>query len=77
MEHSVVPRDSLPSRPICIGLTCWRWEKRRPQAIVRLAESLGVNVRLTEKIHGLRREIEAEVTGVNTDRFIGEFVRNC
>ena len=77
MEHSAVPRDFLPSRPICIGLTCWRWEKRRPQAIVRLAERLGVNVRLTEKIHGLRREIEAEVTGVNTDRFIGEFVRNC
>jgi len=77
MEHSAVPRDSLPSRPICIGLTCWRWEKRRPQAIVNLAERLGVNVRLTEKIHGLRREIEAEVSGVNTDRFIGEFVRTC
>jgi len=77
MEHSAVPRDSLPSRPISIGLTCWRWEKRRLQAIVSLAERLGVTVRLTEKIRGLRREIEAEVTGVNTDRFIGEFVRNC
>jgi hypothetical protein len=77
MEHSVVPRDPLPGRPIYIGLTCWRWEKRRPEAIVRLAQSLGVKVRLTERIHGLYREIEAEVSGVNTDRFIGEFVRHC
>ena len=77
MEHSAVSRDPLPGRPICIGLTCWRWEKRRPEAIVRLAQSLGVKVRLTERIHGLYREIEAEVSGVNTDRFIGEFVRHC
>jgi hypothetical protein len=44
---------------------------------VRLAQSLGVKVRLTERIHGLHREIEAEISGINTDRFIGEFVRHC
>jgi hypothetical protein len=77
MEPSAVPREHSPTKPICIGLTCWRWEKRRPAAILKLAQSLGVKVRLTEKIHGLHREIEAEVSGINTDRFIGEFVRHC
>jgi hypothetical protein len=38
---------------------------------------MGVNVELTQKVHGLRREIEAQVSGHNVDRFIGEFVRNC
>jgi hypothetical protein len=68
---------SLPAKPICVGLTCWRWERRRPQAILRLAQRLGVTVQLTEKIHGLRRDIEARVSGRNIDRFIGEFVRHC
>lgn len=44
---------------------------------MRLAQRLGVTVQLTEKIHGLRREIEARVSGPNIDRFIGEFVRHC
>lgn len=44
---------------------------------MRLAQSMGVTVRLKEKIHGLHRDIEAEVWGGNTDRFIGEFVRHC
>lgn len=77
MEQSAVPHDPLSARPICIGLTCWRWEKRRPEAIRQLAQSLGVKVRWTEKIQGLHRVIEAEISGINTDRFIGEFVRNC
>ncbi len=77
MEQALTPRDVSPSKPICIGLTCWRWEKRRPEAIRRLAQSLGVTVRLKEKIHGLHRDIEAEVSGRNIDRFIGEFVRHC
>ena len=76
-EQSATPFESLPAKPISVGLTCWRWESKRPQAIVRLAQSLGVTVQLTEKIHGLRREIEAQVTGQNIDRFIGEFVRRC
>lgn len=71
------PQGSASARPICIGLTCWRWEKDRPKAIVRLAQSMGVTVRLTERIKGLHREIQAEVSGDNTDRFIGEFVRHC
>ena len=77
MEATNQPTDQLPTRSICVGLTCWRWESGRSQAIVRLAQKLGVTVRLTQKIHGLRREIEAQVTGQNIDRFIGEFVRNC
>ena len=67
----------LPTGSIRVGLTCWRWEAKRSQAIVRLAQKLGVTVTLTQKIHGLRREIEAQVSGQNTDRFIGEFVRHC
>lgn len=69
--------ETFPTKPICIGLTCWRWERHRPQTILHLAQSLGVTVRLTEKISGLRREIQAEISGRNSDRFIGEFVRRC
>lgn len=78
MDASLVAStDSLPSKPICIGLTCWRWQSTKAQSIQRLAQRLGVTVRLTERIHGLRRDIEAQVTGQNTDRFLGEFVRHC
>jgi hypothetical protein len=68
---------SLPVKPICVGLTCWRWESNRSQQIIRLAQRLGVTLQLTQKIHGLRRDIEARVSGKNVDRFIGEFVRHC
>ena len=64
------PPVPLPAKPICVGLTCWRWQRTKPQAIRQLAQRLGVTVQLTEKIHGLRREIEAQVTGPNIDRFI-------
>jgi hypothetical protein len=77
MKHSDTAHALLPTKPICVGLTCWRWERNRPQAILQLAQRLGVTVKLTEKIHGLRREIEAQVSGPNLDRFIGEFVRHC
>jgi len=77
MEPSSTPAESLPSKPICIGLTCWRWQKTKAQTILRLGQHLGVTVQLTERIYGLRRDIEAQVTGKNTDRFIGEFVRHC
>ncbi|MDI1319723.1 MAG: hypothetical protein PSW75_05940 [bacterium] len=77
MKQSATPFEKLAAKPICVGLTCWRWERNRPQEILRLAQRLGVTVQLTEKIHGLRREIEARVSGPNIDRFIGEFVRHC
>jgi hypothetical protein len=77
MKQSATPFAQIPVKPICVGLTCWRWERNRPQAIRQLAQRLGVTVQLTEKIHGLRREIEARVSGPNIDRFIGEFVRLC
>jgi hypothetical protein len=77
MEAPATSTVPYSSKPICVGLTCWRWESQRPQAIIRLAQRLGVTVRLTEKIRGLRREIEAEVSGQNIDHFIGEFVRHC
>ena len=44
---------------------------------MQLGKRLGVTVELKQRIHGLHREIQAEVTGRNTDRFIGEFVRHC
>lgn len=77
MEETSSSVEPSISKPICVGLTCWLWERSRPRAIVELAESMGVSVELTQKIHGLRREIEAHVSGENVDRFIGEFVRNC
>jgi hypothetical protein len=77
MKQSTSPFESPPAKPICVGLTCWRWESRRSQAILRLAQRLGVDVQLTQKIHGLHREIRAQVSGRNVDRFIGEFVRHC
>jgi len=64
-------------KPICVGLTCWLWEVGRPKAIVELAQRMDVKVQLTQRIHGLHREIEAQVSGRNVDRFIGEFVRHC
>ncbi len=77
MEPVDLTVERPPAKPICVGLTCWRWEWRRPRAIVRLAQRLGLNVQLTQRFHGLHREIEAQVSGSNVDRFIGEFVRHC
>ncbi len=77
MNPSAAPFEKPLSKPISIGLTCWRWESGRPQAILRLGQRLGVTVQLTERIHGLRREIQAQVSGANVDRFLGEFVRHC
>jgi hypothetical protein len=77
MEPATKTSESLPSKPICIGLTCWRWQRTKPRAIRQLAKRLGVNLQLTEKIRGLHRVIEAQVSGQNTDRFIGEFGRHC
>jgi hypothetical protein len=71
------PKESFAPKPICVGLTCWRWESKKSKAIVELAQRLGVTVQLTKKFHGLHQEIEAQVSGRNIDRFIGEFVRHC
>jgi hypothetical protein len=59
-----------------LGLTCWRWQRGRVRALVELAERLGVKLQVTQRLHGLRREIECQVSGENVDRFIGEFVRH-
>jgi len=63
------------SKPISIGFTCWRWEWSRPRAIVKMAQRTGVTLRLTERPHGLWREIQGQVSGGNVDRFIGEFAK--
>jgi hypothetical protein len=77
MKPSTASLAKRPAKPICIGLTCWRWQSQKAEAIRRLAKSLGVTVQLTERIHGLHREIEAQVSGQNIDRFLGEFARHC
>ena len=69
-------RAPSPAKPISVGLTCWLWQ-RRAGTIVKIAQRMGVQVQLTQHIHGLRREIECQVSGENVDRFIGEFVRHC
>jgi hypothetical protein len=75
MKQTAFTPESLPAKPIRIGFTCWRWETQRPKAILRLAQRLGVTVKLTEKSHGLHRDVEGQVSGRNVDHFLGEFAR--
>jgi hypothetical protein len=77
MDSTTAPVTAVSPKPICVGLTCWRWQKTKARLILGLGQKFGVTIQLTERIHGLRREIEAQVSGANTDRFIGEFVRHC
>ena len=76
MKTTKAPGEPVVSRPISVGLTCWLWQ-RRERTIAELAQRLGVTLKLTQHIHGLRREIECQVSGANVDQFIGEFVRRC
>jgi hypothetical protein len=68
--------DQPPGKPITVGLTCWLWQRRAPR-VIQLSRQLGVKLQITERVHGLRREIQCQVSGQNVDRFIGEFVRHC
>jgi hypothetical protein len=77
MKTSPVNSAPLSPKPISVGLTCWRLQWRRAQMIIQLAQRLGVTVKLTQHLHGLRREIQCQVSGDNVDKFIGEFVRHC
>jgi hypothetical protein len=74
ITHKSKPQSS---NPISVGLSCWLWERERVRRIVRLGEKWGVNLKLTQHIHGLRRDIRCQITGPNVDRFIGEFARRC
>ena len=75
MKQTAVLPEAPSAKPIRVGLTCWLWERNRSQEIRNLAQRVGVSVKVSEKIHGLRREIEAQVSGRNVDHFIGEFAR--
>jgi hypothetical protein len=75
MKPSTTPGDSFPTSSISIGMTCWRWQRAKAKAIRQLAQKFGVTLQLTEKIRGLHRIIEAQVSGQNTDQFLGEFGR--
>lgn len=75
MNQTTLEPETVATKPICVGLTCWRWETQRPKAIVTLAQRLGVTVRVTVKNRWLYREVEAQVSGRNLDHFIGEFAR--
>jgi len=76
MKPTTTKFDHAPARPISLGMTCWFWQ-RRARNIAQLAQRLGVTLQLTQHIHGLRRQIECQVSGENVDRFIGEFMRHC
>jgi hypothetical protein len=76
MKPTTTPVERAPGKPICVGLTCWLWQ-RRVRTIAQLAERTGVTLELTQRIRGLHRKIECQVSGKNVDRFIGEFVRRC
>lgn len=75
MESQVVTLKPMPTKPIRVGFTCWRWETQRPKALVRLAKNLGLTVKISVKNRWLQRDIEAQVSGRNVDSFIGEFAR--
>lgn len=75
MSTPAATSENLPTKPIRVGLSCWLWDLGKPQAILQLGQKLGVKVQLTQKFRGLRREIEAQVSGGNVDHFISEFVR--
>lgn len=77
MIHPENKAEKALAKPICVGLTCWRWQSSRAKNISELAQRLGVTLRLKQEMHGLHREIRAEVSGRNVDRFIGEFARHC
>ena len=77
MSGTTANLTPAPRRPISVGLTCWRWQRRRARAITRLAEQWVVTLQLNQRPHGLRRDIECQVSGKNVDRFIGEFMRRC
>lgn len=68
--------EPWPGKPISVGLTCWLWQ-RKADRVIQLSQRLGVSLQLTERVHGLHREIQCQVSGKNVDRFIGEFVRRC
>ena len=77
MDACSTPIDDAAIKTIRVGLTCWLWELGRSKAIVELGKRMGVTVQLTQKVRGLYRDIDAEVSGQNVDRFLSEFVRHC
>ena len=77
MNANPASNDYPIGKPISVGLTCWRWQRRRVRDIDQLAARLGVTLQLTQRGRGLRRDIDCQVSGRNVDQFIGEFVRRC
>jgi hypothetical protein len=76
MEYPLPPVGEQSSKPISIGVTCWLWQWGREKAMRKLAEHTGVTLQLTQRWHGLHREIEGHVSGPHVDRFISEFARH-
>ena len=77
MKTTPATVETRVSKPISVGLTCWLWQRSRRRAIEQIAQATGVTLRLTQRIRGLHREIDCQVSGPNVDRFIGEFARRC
>ncbi len=77
MNAVAAPARPRERTPISVGLTCWRWQWRRAVRIAELAREMDVTLELTQRRHGLRRDIECQVSGKDVDRFIGEFMRRC
>ncbi len=77
MNGAIANPAPAPRPAISVGLTCWRWQRRRARQITQLAEQWEVTLQLNQRSRGLRRDIECQVSGKNVDRFIGEFMRRC
>lgn len=78
MSISPSANDAKPeSKPITVGLTCWLWQSSRRRVIEQIAQATGVTLRFSQRVRGLHRVIDCQVSGPNVDRFIGEFARRC
>jgi hypothetical protein len=76
MNPTTINDERGIEKPICVGMTCWFWQ-RRAREIAEIAERLGVTLKVSQRFRGFYRRIDCQVSGKNVDRFIGEFVRHC
>ncbi|MEQ1842841.1 MAG: hypothetical protein ABL994_20775 [Verrucomicrobiales bacterium] len=76
MNVNTIKEERGLEKPICVGLTCWFWQ-RPAREISEIAERLGVTLEVSQRFRGVYRRIDCRVSGKNVDRFIGEFVRDC
>jgi hypothetical protein len=56
MKSTHTKIEQPAGQPISVGMTCWFWQRRAPRLMQR-SQRFGVKSQLTERFHGLHREI--------------------